>query len=239
MKIGDKYADLYDGYYSGSSVDVKREINARQSFGHIKDIAGDARFERILDIGSGNGAVLQELENANFCSEFSAVEVSSSGVDAILARKLSRLKEAKTFDGYHIDHADDAFDLGLAVHVLEHVEHERLFLAEAARVSKLLYVEVPLEHTKNIRKAISVGQTFGHINFYTDDTFRNVLSTAGLKVQALRVFYYDLDYEVLLSGQAKGGLKYQIRKQSLSLFPKLAMRHLVYMAGAICSKEHR
>ena len=35
---------------------------------------------------------------------------------------------------YRIDAADNAYDFGTAIHVLEHVEHERAFLTEITRV---------------------------------------------------------------------------------------------------------
>ena len=235
MEVGKQYADMYENYYSGNEVNIKREIAARQTLGHIVEVTDGRRFEKVLDIGAGNGSVLQELESSDICSEFSAVEISKSGVEAIRSRNLSRLKEVKLFDGYNIDFPDNSSDLGLAVHVLEHVEHERQFLMESARVCKHIYVEVHLEHTRYIDRSIRISGEFGHINFYTADTFRNILVTSGLQVEAMRVFYHDRDYEVLLSGRWKGEVKYQIRKHALALWPRLAMRHLVYMAGALCS----
>lgn len=89
------------------------------------------------------------------------------------------LKSLDVFDGYHIPHSDKSFDLGLAIHVVEHVEHERMFLMEAARVCKQLYIEVPLEHTRNLNRAIRMSGPYGHINFYTPLTFENLLNTSG------------------------------------------------------------
>ncbi|TKB32604.1 MAG: class I SAM-dependent methyltransferase, partial [Mesorhizobium sp.] len=49
---------IYDDYYTDGKVAVKREIASNQSVGHIEAIAQGQSFERILDIGAGEGAVL-------------------------------------------------------------------------------------------------------------------------------------------------------------------------------------
>ena len=76
---------------------------------------------------------------------------------------------------------------------------------------------------------------YGHINFYTPLSFENLLKTSGLKVERLMVFPHDLAYEQHLSGKTRGWLKYQARSGLLKLSEPLAVRHLVYMAGALCS----
>lgn len=166
-----------------------------------------------------------------------AVEISTSGVEAIKARKISNLASVDIFDGYHIPHADKTFDLDLAIHVVEHVEHERMFLTEAARVCKKLYIEVPLEHTRNLTKAIRMSGPYGHINFYTPLTFDNLLKTSGLKVERLMTFAHDLAYEQHLYGKSKGWVKYKLRTEFLRFAPKAAVRSMVYMAGALCSAK--
>ena len=75
------------------------------------------------------------------------------------------------FDGYRTLYADNQFDLVLLSHVVEHVEHPRLLLYEAARVGKRLFVEVPLED--NVRLSDDfVFDHVGHINVYSRKTMR-------------------------------------------------------------------
>jgi hypothetical protein len=47
--------DIYDDYYTDGKVAAKREIASTQSVGHIKQIVGGQHFDRILDIGAGEG----------------------------------------------------------------------------------------------------------------------------------------------------------------------------------------
>ncbi|MER8441063.1 class I SAM-dependent methyltransferase [Mesorhizobium sp. M1312] len=91
--------------------------------------------------------MLDKLNKRNLAKTLGAVEISTSGIEAIKARKIPGLKRLDVFDGSHIPHSDKSFDLGLAI-----VEHERMFLMEAARVCKKLYIEVPLEHTRNLSR---------------------------------------------------------------------------------------
>lgn len=150
------------------------------------------------------------------------MEISGSGVDAIKARQLAKLVEAVPFDGYQIPYPDKHFDLALSVHVLEHVEHERLLLRELKRVATQVFIEVPLENGFNIKKAIAAGLPYGHINYYTPATFLNLVKTAGLTPIRSKVTTSSLAYEQFVSGKAKGLLKNTVRKTGLSLAPEMA-----------------
>jgi SAM-dependent methyltransferase len=235
MSTDAKLLEVYDGYYADGKVSEKRTRTAVQTFNHISTITDGKHFCRVLDIGAGDGAVLAELAKRGFADEYAAVEISGSGIEAINNRKIEAIKSVESFDGYKIPHKDHAFDLGLAIHVLEHVEHERMFLREAARVCKQIYVEIPLEHTSHLSKAIQSSARFGHINFYTSEIFANLLQTSGLRIDKLIVFPYDLEFEQFISGKFRGWLKYQIRSKCFKLMPGFAMRHIHYMAGALCS----
>lgn len=236
MKTSQALQDQYENYYADGTVDPKRVVAARQSFGHITGITRGAAYGRVLDVGAGQGSLLEEMDKHNFAQELYAVEISKSGVAVISGKKISKLKEIKQFDGYKIDYPDNYFDFGMAVHVLEHVEHERLFLAEIARVCREFYIEVPLENYKRVEDAIRISGPFGHINFYNPTTFDNLLKTTGLDVVDLQVFAHDLEYEVLCGGKLRGTLKYYIRAGLLQLFGNRATRHMMYMAGAHCKK---
>lgn len=234
MKVGDKLSDMYDGYYADGRVREKREIAARQTIRHIETMLEGKRFPTLIDIGAGDGAVLAEMDRSVIADATHAVEISASGCDAIRSRRLRRVSSVAQFDGYRIEAGDSAFGLGIAIHVLEHVEHERVFLAEIARVCEVVYVEVPLELTLRTERAISLSGPYGHINFYTPATFRNLLRTAGLKVLGLQIFTNSLEYEVLLGGKIKGRMKHMLRTWLLRAAPSIAPFLMTYLAGAVC-----
>jgi hypothetical protein len=165
------------------------------------------------------------------------VEISGSGVEAIRSRKLDSLREAQLFDGYKIPYPDKHFDLAIAVHVLEHVEHERLFLHEMRRVARRVSIEVPLEHGLRIQRSIDSGKKYGHINFYTRETLCSLLDSSGLRVIDSRIVASSLKYEQHLYGRVRGRFKSVVRNSALALLPALAPWLMVYNAYAYCECE--
>jgi ubiquinone/menaquinone biosynthesis C-methylase UbiE len=223
---------LYDGYYANRM--IKREITAAQTIGHIRSLWRGGQAQRMLDVGAGEGSLLTHLAQSGLAAELYAVEISGTGVDAISARSVPGLVEVSKFDGYHIPYPDRHFDVACSIHVLEHVEHERMFLKEMARVAKRLIIEVPLEHTLRVKRSIRVSRPFGHINLYTETTFRNLLETTGLEVEAMQVFSNSLEFERCVFGKASGTVKYAIRAGLLKVAPALATSGMTYMCTASC-----
>jgi SAM-dependent methyltransferase len=228
---------FYEDYYN-EAVSRKRSIAAKQTVDHISSLCGTASLGKVLDVGAGDGAVLAEIEKRKMATELHAVEISSSGIERIKGRDLKSLKSVQEFDGYKLPFDDDTFDTALAVHVLEHVEHERMFLRELARVARTCYVEVPLEHTLRVQRSIQISRPYGHLNFYALETFKNLLNTAELSLLSVATFSNSVDYEVFLSGPFLGKTKHIVRSSALRLLPKLAPDLFVYLCGAFCERKH-
>jgi len=233
--IDSQYQQLYAGYYKNAhGTRVKRELSAVQTVKYMMQALAGETFHSLIDVGAGDGNVLAQLDRQAFASELYAVEISESGVEAIKARQLRLLREVQLFDGYKVPYPDKHFDLAIAVHVLEHVEHERLFLRELARIARRVYIEVPLEHGFRIQRSIDRGRKFGHINFYTRETFRNMLESSGLKVMDCRTAASSLEYEQHLSGRTKGLIKNVVRRSALAIAPRMTPWFLVYNGYACC-----
>jgi predicted TPR repeat methyltransferase len=229
---------MYDTYYEGDpSLLVKREITARQTLDHMKAVLGDQRFQRVIDVGAGEGSLLEQLDKTDIAEELYGVEISHSGTDIIRRKAIRKLKEVRIFDGYSMPYADQFFDVAISTHVLEHVEHERIFLYELKRVAKHILIEVPLEHTIDVQKAFRQSRPHGHINFYNPDTLRNLLETSGLKCVDLKLFPASRELEIFCSGKVKGAMKNRMRQTALSIAPKLATSMMSYMCMALCAVE--
>jgi ubiquinone/menaquinone biosynthesis C-methylase UbiE len=216
--INTKYSKLYENYYDNNeTLDIKRKLSAIETARNIVSVTREFTNLSLIDIGAGNGNVLVELSGSGIFNKMVALEISESGIEAIKLHKIAELTEVDKFDGYHIPYRNKEFDLAIAVHVLEHVEHERLFVQELGRVSKRLFIEVPLEHGFNIRKAIMNGKNTGHINFYTIETLVSLLESSGFRVVSSRVATPSTSYEQLLYGVIKGKVKNKIRNLLLKL----------------------
>jgi len=235
MEVRQTLGDLYRDYYDGA-VAAKRAIAARQTVSHLFDLLPHRPYHSVIDIGAGEGAVLAELEKHAFATELHALEISESGINAIRSRHLKTLRAVDRFDGYRMPERAQRFSVGLAAHVLEHVEHERAFIRAIVEAAELVYIEVPLEHTVNVERAIRLSGPYGHINFYTPETFQNLLKTSSAEVVKFRVFANSLEYERFVSGTLVGTIKYLLRVGMLRLFPSLATRRMTYLAAAVCRK---
>jgi hypothetical protein len=236
--LGRAFKARYDEYYGGSEqLSKKRALAASDSYAHMRSVMGADSFETLIDVGAGEGSLLACIDAAPTQAKLYAVEISESGVAAIKKRGLGSLVEVKIFDGYRIPYPDKAFDVATAIHVLEHVEHERLFLAELKRIARRVVVEVPLENGFRIARSIELSSKYGHINYYTPEVFLNILRTSGLKILATKVTASSLRYEEFLSGPVVGLVKNTLRRAALSVAPRLAVWSFAYLLTAYCEAE--
>lgn len=230
--LGENYRQMYSSYYGGAN--EKRAIAAADTFSHFKSLLGSSRFEKVIDVGAGEGSLVNEFSSNDFVDQIYAVEISESGVEAIKARHINNLIETKLFDGYKIPYEDKFFDLAVSTHVLEHVEHERLALRELQRVASHVLIEVPLENGLRVSNSIKNSGPYGHINFYTPETFINLLATTGLKPLKSRVFSSSYRYDRFVSGKTKGFIRHAVRGSALSLSRKWAPWMFTYMLTVLC-----
>ncbi|MBL4676472.1 MAG: class I SAM-dependent methyltransferase [Mucilaginibacter sp.] len=171
----------YDEFYKKHDEDW-RMLGAKYKAEHIIEVCRGHQFKNVLEVGAGDGSILKYLSDANFVPEYHAVEISDSGVSHIANRHIKDLASVQIFDGYKLPFDDDAFDLILLSHVLEHVEHERLLLREIKRVAGNFVIEVPIDYKTNVDKRIKHFLAYGHINVYTPTSLRYLLQTEGFEI---------------------------------------------------------
>ena len=131
VSLSSKLKENYDSHYSG--VSEWRWLGAIDKVGNIIRLCRAIPHKRILEIGSGEGSILQRLSDLNFGDALYSVEISQSAVETILGRSIPHVAECQLYDGYDIPYGDAQFDLAILSHVLEHVEYPRRLLNEAAR----------------------------------------------------------------------------------------------------------
>jgi SAM-dependent methyltransferase len=231
ITVRDDLRANYDDYYQGDESEWRR-LGAQDKAANIVALCQSVAHCTILDIGSGEGAVLQRLADVGFGQQFYALEISSTGVEAIRRRNLASLADCRLFDGYTIPYPDRQFDLALLSHVVEHVEHPRQLLYEAGRVADHVFVEVPLEDTLRLPGNYHFDRV-GHINFYTPKTIRLLLQTCGFQVVAETITNPSAALFRYQAG-AKGTFKHTIKDLLLRLSPQLATRLLTYHAALLC-----
>jgi SAM-dependent methyltransferase len=216
--------------YGGAS--EWRRVCAVDKAANLVALCSDLPRASVLEIGAGEGALLARLAELGFAGELFALEVSESALEAIRARAIPGLAGAELFDGYAVPHPDRRFDLAVLSHVVEHVEHPRALLREAARVARCVFVEVPLEDTWRLPRDFLLGPT-GHVNFYSPRSLRHLVQSCGLRVLRERVSNQGPAVHAWRSGAA-GRLRWAVREALLRAAPGLATRAFTYHGSLVC-----
>src|SRR5215471_15096125 len=182
MTVSLKLKEHYEQGYADYSRTEWRALGALHKSANIMQLCRDVPHESILEIGAGDGAVLELLRKNNFGSEWHALEISDSAVALLKSKGF----DAEAFDGGHVTRPNKSVDLVVMSHVVEHLEHPRILLEEAARVGSHVCIEVPLEHTVRLKDE-NVFRPVGHINYFTARTARMLLLSVGYEVIATRL----------------------------------------------------
>jgi len=232
LAVSTRLKQNYDAYYDGES--DWRSLGAVDKVANIVDLCSAIPHSRILDIGSGEGAILKQLSDVRFGETLYSLEISQSAVTTIVQRAIPGLKECQLFDGYHIPYGDRKFDLAILSHVLEHVEHPRKLLQETSRVADYIFIEVPLEDTFRM-KPDYIFDSVGHINFYSRKTIRRLIQTCDLQILFQVTTHSSPPMYAYHSGR-KGILKYAVKELLLRASEHLACRLFTYHSSIVCTR---
>ncbi|KMO27630.1 SAM-dependent methyltransferase [Methylobacterium variabile] len=219
-----------------------REICALDKANHIVALLGEraSQVGSVLEVGCGTGDVVARLSKLGLGKTFVGVDVIDPGMNNDHVRDQDNLSFVRQ-TGPHLPFEDGSFDLVFASHVLEHVEDERAFLKEIARVSRrYMYLEVPCElHARTRYSDLQASLDIGHINAYTPESFSLTLATSGLDVLDLRCFDHSVAVHAFHTSTLKGYLKRALRSTLLSVSENLAPKVFTYHCGALCTPPKR
>jgi len=223
----------YDRYYEGGPSEWRR-LGALAKAENVLALCAAVPHASLLEIGAGEGALLARLAELGFARALHAAEISESGVREIRARGIQGLVECRRFDGETLPWPDASFDLAVLSHVLEHAEHPRRLLAEAARVARAVFVEVPLEDSWRLPRDFRPDPV-GHINFFHRNSLRRLVQTCGLEVVSERVAPPAREAMIFRSGW-RGALAYGVKLLALRAAPVLATRLSTYHGALLCRR---
>jgi len=216
----------YDDFYL-SHDEEWRLLGAKYKAKNIVEVCKGYKFKKVLEVGAGDGSILQYLAEYDFTPEMHALEISQSGLDMISSKNIKTLKSVKLFDGYHIPFGDDEFDLVILSHVLEHVEFERMLLRELKRVSKHLVIEVPRDYRYGVDKRMKHFLSYGHINLYTPSSLRFLVKSEGFELLADKISIIQpevTEFNILKNQKKSYGLIRSMRINTEFRIKKLIMK---------------
>jgi cyclopropane fatty-acyl-phospholipid synthase-like methyltransferase len=164
--------------------------DAQWKAGQVVRLLQDLRLtpRSVADVGCGTGGVLVHLAAVfDPSTRFVGFDVSD---DARRAARHGSPANVSFQDMAELDHDPGAYDLVMAIDVLEHVED---YLGFARRIAKLgtdKLFHIPLElsaQTVVRRRPIAASrECFGHLHFFTRDTALASIEAAGMTVIADR-----------------------------------------------------
>ena len=221
----------YEKYYEGAASEWRR-IGAENKVKNIIELCSSVPHQTVLEIGSGDGAILERMSELRFGRELYSLEVAESAVRKIQERQIESLLECSIYDGYNIPYEDGRFDLAVMSHVLEHVEYPRQLLYEAARVATCIFIEVPLELNSRLSEDFVFDRT-GHINFYTRKSIRRLVQSCGYDVVSQVVTNSSADVYRYLRG-VRGIPVFVVKDAALRVFPGWATNRWTYHSALLC-----
>lgn len=226
---------VYERQYSAAGADAARygawrALSAKGKADHVLALTRglDARPRSLVEVGCGDGGLLEALAARGLADSLHGFEISERAVRYASAG--AAIERVERFDGSSLPAADGAYDLGVLSHVLEHVGDPLALLAETARVSRAVVVEVPLEDNRSAsRTAARRGrEAIGHLHRFSRVDVRALMSDAGLRVAA--EVADPLPYEVhafwarSAAQRARAGVKWAVRRALFGAAPALAER---------------
>lgn len=143
----------------------------------------------VIDFGCGAGALVKELRSRGL--EAYGIEINRPETVGQLLEEM--VPYITLYDGkLPLPYADDSFECGAAVEVLEHVAHYPAVVEELARIiRKRLVVTVPdmsaipIGHRHNVVPWHLLEST--HVNFFTQRSLRNALMKCFGEIEFARI----------------------------------------------------
>jgi len=157
---------------------------------------------RLVELGSGPGAVIRECQRRKLGSHHLAIDYSPEAIDYLKEHSsgIQAMQADITGAGFALN---GTFDVIVLSHVLEHLEDPVGFLQAIHKAVSFRHAifEVPLEdlpasRLKGIFRDRRTNKA-GHVQFFTGETFERLLIGNGFKIIDRRTYVPILDKDTL------------------------------------------
>jgi SAM-dependent methyltransferase len=221
--LTENYANYYE---RDTGLSEWRRLGALDKAANILQLCSRLQHDNILEIGCGDGSILERLAELKFGSRWTGLEISPSAIERVQEKTVPGL-HARLFDGYKVPFDYKTFDLAILSHVIEHVEHPRQLIYEAARVVEHVFIEVPLEDNWRLSHDFAFDHV-GHINFYSMKTIRRLVQSCGMRILDARLSHGSLPGYAYRKGKWGGALTYFLKEFGLRTLPLASAGVLTY-----------
>ena len=160
-------------------------------FSTIFKMIDDLSINRILDAGCGEGVMLGQFKDKKIGKYLEGVDYSKDALN--LAKNFYSNIVFKKGNIYNLPYKNNSFDLVTCIEVLEHLEKPRNAVQEIMKVSrKYVIFSVPNEPIFRIANFLrgryikDFGNTPGHINHWSMNSFFDFLKTQDVKIISVK-----------------------------------------------------
>ena len=163
-----------------------RRQGAASKAAHVAVLTRGLAVRRIVEIGCGDGALLAALSERGIGDALDGFELSAEAAELAREKAIPRVGRIEAYDGLHVPAEDDAYDLAILSHVVEHIPEPAPVLKEAARLASHVIVEVPLEDNRSARRPAvrQEAARIGHVHAFSRADVRALMQQAGMEVVA-------------------------------------------------------
>jgi SAM-dependent methyltransferase len=214
-----------------------RAMGARIKADHVAALLGRAglRPSRVVEVGCGDGALLAELSRRGIGTAFDGFEVAAEAVDIARGRGIAGVGRIEAYDGARVPAEDDAYDLAVCSHVLEHVEAPAPIVAELARLAPVVLVEVPLEANRSARRPAKRAEStrIGHVQAFSRSDVHALLAGAGLRALGDLADPLPREHHTFFGGSP---LKWAVRAAAHRVAPGLSERAFTLHYAVLAAK---
>jgi SAM-dependent methyltransferase len=209
-----------------------RALGAAGKAAHVAALCAQAGLapRRVVELGCGDGALLAALSERGIGERLDGFELSPEAAELTRQKRIARVERVEAYDGVAVPAGDDAYDLAVLSHVVEHVPEPEPLLREAARLAPHVLVEVPLEGNRSARRPSVRAEAvrIGHVHAFTRADVRRLFATTGLRVleeltdpltHAHHAFFADST-----AARARAALKAVVRRAAFRASPARAER---------------
>jgi SAM-dependent methyltransferase len=238
-------ASFYDDAYTQGPADAEvyarwRALGAIGKADHVTGLCARAGLApaSTLEVGCGDGALVCELRRRGFGGRLSGVEITAAAV--AIARERPQIDAVALYDGTHLPDDDDAHELGILSHVLEHVPDPSALLAEVARACCAVVVEVPLEANVSARRSAKREHAaeVGHLHRLDRAAAHEIVERAGLEIACELEDALPLSVQRFFAGtpaaRTRASAKWALRAGLHRVAPSLARRLFTVHYACLC-----
>lgn len=194
-----------------------RKSLAYSQYNYLKP---DLKGKKLLEIGSGEGFVLQLFEKKGF--DVFGIEPSKDNLE-IIKKKLKR-GNCKTGFAEELPQFDRKFDVIIMSHVLEHIVDCRDILSKlknALSQDGILFIEVPnCQNEETLQHSI---KTQPHLHHFTKKSLEKLMQRCNLKILKIDTFRCDV---ITMSQHLKYLLQWVFKIDCYSPAPEQAGNNL-------------